>query len=87
MGIAFTEIAPEEQQKLEAMIQALVGPTGEEPGAFDGGRASQGHVQSPLAATAANGTPVLERLRKYFETHEVLTRDEFAKIVGTPSAR
>jgi hypothetical protein len=84
MGIAFTDMVPEEHQKLEAMIQALIGP-------------SNGNALAPTppgapqpdsgSSSNAAGDAVLNTLRRYFENHEILTRDEFRSIVAEPPAR
>jgi hypothetical protein len=82
MGIAFTDMAPEERQKLEAMIQSVVGPGPDADTPPTATGASQETVQPPAAASAGNGPNLADSLRQFFETHEVLTREEFTRLFG-----
>jgi hypothetical protein len=80
MGIAFTDMAPEERQKLEAMIQTLVGPGPETDSPPTATGASPATPQT--AAASANSSNLADSLRQFFETHEVLTREEFTRLFG-----
>jgi|GEM_PF-478183 len=83
MGIAFTDMALEERQKLEAMIQTVVGPGPETDSPPTASSAAQQASQPSATATAANGANLADSLRQYFETHEVLTREEFTRLFDT----
>jgi hypothetical protein len=81
MGIAFTDMATEERQNLEAMIQTLVGPGPEADAPPTASGASQ-ETSQPAAVNATHGPNLADSLRQFFETHEVLTREEFTKFLG-----
>lgn len=79
MGIAFAVIGEEPRERLRELLRTLSRPAG-----ISGPAVSADAVASPAAETAppaASAGAVLKALTKFFEERQMLSRDEFLRIL------
>ena len=76
MGIAFTEIAPEQEASLEQLLSALAEHRG--PPVADPGLKEESGVREAVAAAALN--VLLDEIVRFFAVNRLLSREEFIRI-------
>ncbi|MFI5113879.1 MAG: PilZ domain-containing protein [Terriglobales bacterium] len=76
MGIAFTEIAPEQEASLEQLLSALAEHRG--PPIADPGLKEESGVRETVAAAAPNA--LLDEIVRFFAVNRLLSREEFIRI-------
>jgi hypothetical protein len=79
MGIAFTDIQQETQARLKEMLNSISGPTV----AAERQRVSPNPTSGPQGAALmiANPMPALHELIEFFEDNQMMTRDDFLRIL------
>jgi hypothetical protein len=76
MGIAFTEIAPEQEASLEKLLSALA--EHRSPPVADPGLQEESGVREAVAAADPN--PLLDEIVHFFALNRLLSREEFIRI-------